>query len=503
MATTSWVILLCNFNDNNTAPPNIGSYQRLFTTSGLGTNNMTAFFSDVSHGNLNLSGSQVFGLFTLPIPSSAYAGNVDVPPPGKYNREGLYDLAVQTARDKGVPIDNFFGIVVSTNVQTDLWGGGRHRAFCDLLRLQPSLLGQEMGHGYGLEHSRVDGSDEDYQDPWDIMSTAGAYMAPDANYTLIGPGLNAWNMRGRGWLDETRVWHSATDIFTGTSEATITLRPLHRRDLPGFLAAELPGGFLAEFRIKQKWDAGFEPAVFVHRFNDNQSYIMAATNGEYNLIVGNSFQAFVGMDVVKIDTTVPSATLLIYPLLGWSLAGNTAQFGHGINDGRPFWIGKFSQAQRDEVLFYYPGDDNWWLGRFTGTDLKWTPVSNTAQFGHGINDGRPFWIGNFTGSGQDDVLFYYPGDDNWWLGKVSHSMKIEVRHYQLRKDGTIWKKAGPSKGDWAEKDDNPDTVAIAAAGDNLYQLHKDGTIWKKTGPGKRGWAEQGDNPDTIAILAVL
>jgi hypothetical protein len=104
--------------------------------------------------------------------------------------------------------------------------------------------------------------------------------------------------------------------------------------------------------------------------------------------------------------------------LGWSLVGNTKGFGHRINDGRPFWTGKFSSAS-DQVLFYYPGDDNWWLGTINGGRLSWNLVGNTRGFGHAINDGRPFWIGNFNGAGRSDVLFYYPGDDNWWLGAVN------------------------------------------------------------------------------------
>ena len=48
---------------------------------------------------------------------------------------------------------------------------------------------------------------------------------------------------------------------------------------------------------------------------------------------------------------------------------------------------------------------------------SWSHVGNTAGFGHAINDGRPFWIGDFTGNGSTDVLFYFPGDDNWWLGR--------------------------------------------------------------------------------------
>ena len=110
-------------------------------------------------------------------------------------------------------------------------------------------------------------------------------------------------------------------------------------------------------------------------------------------------------------------------LLQWSYVGNTIEFGHGINDGRPFWIGNFTGANKAEVLFYYPGDDNWWLGSIDptqpiGNELQWLLVGNTAGFGHGINDGRPFWIGNFTGVNKDEILFYTPGDDNWWLGSI-------------------------------------------------------------------------------------
>jgi hypothetical protein len=83
------------------------------------------------------------------------------------------------------------------NTPTDLcgWIGGR-AALCDPGSLQPTALGQEMGHGYGLFHSRVDGSTLDYQDPWDTMSTwDGCYSEPHCDYTLIGPGLCSANMR--------------------------------------------------------------------------------------------------------------------------------------------------------------------------------------------------------------------------------------------------------------------------------------------------------------------
>ena len=47
------------------------------------------------------------------------------------------------------------------------------------------------------------------------------------------------------------------------------------------------------------------------------------------------------------------------------------------------------------------------------------------NFGHAITtDGRPFWIGDFNGDGKADILFCYPGDDNWWLGIFGTDSKI-------------------------------------------------------------------------------
>jgi hypothetical protein len=97
--------------------------------------------------------------------------------------------------------------------------------------------------------------------------------------------------------------------------------------------------------------------------------------------------------------------------------GNTSGFGN-LTDGRPIWIGKFSRTDRSQILFYYPGDKNWWLGTYDGNWLQWNLVGNTIGFGQ-IWDGRPFWIEDFNGDGMTDVLFYYPGDRNWWLGTHS------------------------------------------------------------------------------------
>jgi hypothetical protein len=318
---TPWAILLCKWSDQDAEPESLEFFRRLFTPAGAGTRNMVEFFDLMSHGNVDVSGSQVFGWYTLPKPQSDYEGNVETPKPGRINRQGLVDLAKSTATTQGVDLTRFYGVVVCMNTPTDLFGGGGPgpQALCDSESYRPFVLGQEMGHGYGLDHSRVAGSSDDYRDPWDVMSTEnGCHIASDSNYTRIGPGLNAANMRGRGWLDESRVWNSTDGVYTRVVE----LRPLHRRDLQGNLAAQA-GEYVVEFRVREGWDAAIpRAAILVHTFSfsENRSYIFPSTGGTLDLAAGDAFEAghpditwspYTRVEVLNIDTDNRTASLQI------------------------------------------------------------------------------------------------------------------------------------------------------------------------------------------------
>jgi hypothetical protein len=313
----------------------------------------------------------VFGWYTLDMNRSAYlAGLV----PGLTSEEigaviakargDLIASARQAASADLTKNGPFFSVVVCMNVPTDLFGGG-DGAVCDdgrwatvepgMSSMSPSLLGQEMGHVYGLAHSRADGSTADYMDPWDVMSNAARFMSPHPNFTdldvrarpvfRLGPGLNAANMASRGWLDESRVWSKSDDSF----DTVVTLRPLHRRDLPGFLAARL-GKFLVEFRIQEGWDAALDrAAVLIHRFDDNQSYLMSANNGGQDLVAGSVFgttdtgsshasifTGATGVEVVEINAAERFAKIRLVhrpafeePSLGGILFGGATAGGSG------------------------------------------------------------------------------------------------------------------------------------------------------------------------------
>ena len=102
--------------------------------------------------------------------------------------------------------------------------------------------------------------------------------------------------------------------------------------------------------------------------------------------------------------------------MNWSLAGNTTGFGQGHLRSQLVYVGNFSRADRSEILFYEPSDNNWWLGTHDGNQLNWTFAGNTTGFGRGHLTGQLVYVGNFSRADRAEVLFYYPGDDNWWLG---------------------------------------------------------------------------------------
>ena len=225
-------------------------------------------------------------------------------------------------RRPGADGASFAGTVVVPYGPTELCGFlGSMAAICGSPAIQPSLIGQEMGHGYGLDHARLNGFEDDYRDPWDVMSTAAwpdrQPDNPEWGVQSVGPGLNAWSMRSRGWLDESRVWSASS---SGAFTETVVLRPLHRHDLPGVLAAEV-GKYLVEFRVPELWDAAIPRAcVLVHRFEGNHPYLMPGVGGTLDLVEGDRFDdgdpalalfEYSGVEVKQIDEHGRTATIEI------------------------------------------------------------------------------------------------------------------------------------------------------------------------------------------------
>jgi hypothetical protein len=151
--------------------------------------------------------------------------------------------------------------------------------------------------------------------------------------------------------------------------------------------------------------------------------------------------------------------------LQWSFAGNTSGFGSAPED-RPVWNGDFDGDGQADILFHNPPDGNWWLGSHDGNELKWSSAGNTSAFGNG-GDGRPFWVDDFNGDGQTDVLFHYPADSNWWLGSYDDTQLVWSLAGNTSGFGKIWGSCLFSVGDF-----NGDGPA-----DILFLNPPDGNWW--------------------------
>jgi hypothetical protein len=373
-----WAILLCKFNDDSNDPTRtrlsdlytqwltqngqawivankfwpaqfdnrtfLELYTMLFTVAGNGTYNLVRFWDDMSHGSIDTSSTRIFPC-TLNMSkadgAALYNSFVADDPqngPAGYNDE-IFKRAKTVLLDTyGVDWQKYTGGVAVSFQSADIGGqGGTYDGgpgvYMDIRAVRTggtAAWGHEMGHAFGLDHSRlngIDGKASDYLDPYDVMSTAHWNTSGvDPNYGLAGPGLDAWNMRGRGWLDESRVWKGPAN--SDFSE-TIELRPLHRRDLPGYLAAELPrigadSAYLIEYRVPAQWDAGIGGTgingvglgggvILVHRFEGeigsfmkSNSYLMQGT-----IVKGNTHTALAAGDRFVSGVSGPVARMIV------------------------------------------------------------------------------------------------------------------------------------------------------------------------------------------------
>jgi hypothetical protein len=100
-------------------------------------------------------------------------------------------------------------------------------------------------------------------------------------------------MWSKGWLDMTRVW---TDPGSARISTSVQLRPLHRRDLPGYLAARF-GEYFIEFRMNTGWDALVPASVLVHRFENGISYLVPDEDGNDTFRAGSGISTAENLSV--------------------------------------------------------------------------------------------------------------------------------------------------------------------------------------------------------------
>ncbi|GGD32656.1 hypothetical protein [Pseudoxanthomonas indica] len=214
LGTTRWVTLMCRFSDIASEQKDKTFFNNQY---GAAVGQLGHYWSEVSYGKINLTGSSAEGWFALPNPRATYVttgtdGEDDA------DLDRLFQDCVAAA-DPTVNFNGVQGINMMFNGELDgfAWGGGSCATFegarrCTSVTWNPpwsfsnlAPLAHEMGHGYGLPHSdNSDGDDDTYDNPWDVMSDGWYNATTSATYGTL-PKHIAMIQRDRlGWVAAAR-----------------------------------------------------------------------------------------------------------------------------------------------------------------------------------------------------------------------------------------------------------------------------------------------------------
>jgi hypothetical protein len=356
---TKWAIILCKFQDKQNNPADLqpppSFFEDLFTEKGAGKGGMFDYWRDMSYGAVDVTGSTVHGWYVMPYTLGDHLQLGGANPGGRPQKlQACIDAAAQDPNFPAAAIaSSYYGIVAIWNDAQDTWGGrgnytvnGTQKTFgiaaFNPWGWDPAIVAQEMGHGYGLDHSRATDPDpsKDYQDPWDPMSawTFGGQAQPtfpNLNFVVSGPGhfnpqtgsnsttgasgpsLNAGYRDLLGWIPSGRVW------TYGGSPSVVTLAGVNNPGVGWPLMAKIPLGasrfYTVHLRLKEGWDAGIQrDAVLIHEVRpDGRTYIVKTVNLDRSLQPGQSFTDPANnlkIYVDRIEKANKTATVLIGPV---------------------------------------------------------------------------------------------------------------------------------------------------------------------------------------------
>ena len=250
---TPWVVLECSYADVPSIPATPDTIQSALF--GTATTSASAYWRDNSFGTIDLNGSVVDAWQPIRARANYHtAGGIPV------DRPALMRDCI--AAHPAVAISASSRVLVITNATNGhdsggFQGGVTGTAFAGGTILQagnytsPYLLGQEMGHAYGLNHAWDDRGVE-YADEYDVMGNMGVglTMAERDALQWLAPSRVATRSTGLPSYELSAPFHATragydmlrvSDPYRGPAEAT-------------------SNGSTAADRRSITWDAGVGPS---------------------------------------------------------------------------------------------------------------------------------------------------------------------------------------------------------------------------------------------------
>ena len=315
----SWLVILCRASDIAAEPHPPAYYEALFKPGAEGV--LHDYFSKVSGGTVDISGSQVYGWFPMNVGSAeldAAVRNNSKPVNRSQTAKDCRDAALPSLALKSVDPARFVGTITVINMDLDVGAAGKSFVLSNSgAENAAGFMQHEMLHVLGLNHSLLMDADAgpdhvwaspggaEYSDRWDIMSDGGGHRTPSPRGPS-GPELSGPFLRQLGWLPAGRM-------KTVTSSETVTLAPISDPAKPGFLmaAVEVPGrsGYYAvEYREPSRFDAGIpRPTVLIREARRNTTYLVQRQNGALDWQQGEMFTDPDNFISIRVDAITPGA----------------------------------------------------------------------------------------------------------------------------------------------------------------------------------------------------
>ncbi|KAL7070541.1 hypothetical protein ACQ4LE_010205 [Meloidogyne hapla] len=288
-----WSVILCKFRDLATYEPRTRNWFIRWFNGNNEPDTIEQYFLNVSNGLYSIGGSNVNGWFTLPktqreilrMISKSRRDRINPPLLGSDSSFKYFDVIKDLCFAEAVKNGSILHRqrITIVNAGTAAVFDKKNGVLLTPQLLFSSVLTHEMVHSFFIGHSYSDrkirifpyASNGEYDDRYDLMSTANAYMY-QSNFGMSGPGLNGPHLDYLGWIPMDRMLY-----FGRESGRNYTLRlssiSVPHNQTQGWLLVLLPydrddpnNYYTIELRTPHNVDRAIgQPSILIHRVQKN------------------------------------------------------------------------------------------------------------------------------------------------------------------------------------------------------------------------------------------